>query len=57
MTEFDMSEDEKKALMREVLRQWLDEQFAMFGKWSLTGILSAAFIGAVYLALTSLHVK
>jgi hypothetical protein len=57
MTEFDMSDDEKKALMREVLRQWLDEQFALFGKWSLTGILSAAFIGAVYLALTSLHVK
>ena len=51
-----MSEEElrlHKEAVKEALQEWLDKQFAMFGKWTLTGLLAAAFVGAVYLWLAS----
>ena len=44
--------DEQRALVKEAINEWLDVQFATLGKWTLTGILAAAFGGLVYLALT-----
>ena len=44
--------DEQRALVKEAIQEWLDVQFATLGKWTLTGILAAAFGGLVYLALT-----
>jgi len=41
-----------KDALKEAMREWLDDMFATFGKWSLAGLLSAALVGAVYLALT-----
>lgn len=42
----------QKQAVKEALREWLDDQFASFGKWTFTGLLAAAFVGLVYLALT-----
>lgn len=41
----------EKEVMKEAIREWLDDAFAEFGKWTLKGILAAAFAGAVFLAL------
>ena len=40
-----------KDAVKEALKEWLNEQFAAFGKWTLTGLLFAAFVGMVYLWL------
>ena len=47
--------DEKriyKEAIKEVLEEWLDKQFALFGKWTVTGLVAMAFAGMVYLALS-----
>lgn len=38
-----------KEVVKEALQEWLDKQFAAFGKWTLAGLVSAALAGAVYL--------
>ena len=51
----DMSQmlpEEQRALVKESIQEWLDAQFALLGKWTLGGILAAAFAGLVYMALT-----
>lgn len=44
-------DNEYKQAIKEALQEWLDKQFAAFGKWTLAGLLSAALVGAVYLAV------
>lgn len=44
----------QKEAVKEALKEWLNEQFASFGKWTFMGLLSAAFAGLVYLALTGM---
>ena len=47
--------DEKriyKEAIKEVLEEWLDKQFALFGKWTVTGLVAMACAGMVYLALS-----
>lgn len=49
-----MNDDERmmhKEAVKEALQEWLDKQFSQFGKWTFTGLLAAAFVGAVYLWL------
>ena len=41
-----------KEAVKEALKEWLNEQFAAFGKWTFTGLLSVAFCGMVYLWLS-----
>jgi hypothetical protein len=41
----------QKQAVKEALREWLNEQFAAFGRWSFYGLLASAFAGLVYLAL------
>ena len=43
-----------KQALKEAIREWLDDQFATFGKFTLYGILSAAFAGLIYMAITGL---
>lgn len=47
----DLDKRAMKEAIKEAAREWLNEQFATFGRWALTSILAAAFVGAVYLAL------
>jgi hypothetical protein len=41
-----MSRDEEKAILKEALKEWLDERFTQFGKWS-AGAISALALGAL----------
>lgn len=45
--------DLQKAALKEALKEWLDEQFAMFGRWTFYSALAAGFAGLVYLGLRS----
>lgn len=47
----DLDRDEQKEIVKEAIREWLDEKYLAFGKWSLNGLLAAvlAFVG-YYLA-------
>jgi hypothetical protein len=42
---------EMKKAMKEAIREWLDDQFATFGKWSLYGILAMILVVMTYMAL------
>lgn len=44
------SEEEMKRVLKQALREWLDEKFASFGRWSFYGIMAAALFGLAYLA-------
>lgn len=37
----DMRRQEDKELVKEALKEWLDEKFALFGKYTVKGIASA----------------
>lgn len=41
----------QKKLIKEAMKEWLNEMFADFGRYTFTGLCAAAFVGAVYLAL------
>lgn len=47
-----LTPEQEKVLLRKVfddaIRDWLDKKFADFGRWSLKGIMAAAFSGLVY---------
>lgn len=47
-----------KDAMKEALKEWLDKQFAAFGRWTFYGILSAglALFAWVYLHINTLKV-
>lgn len=40
-----------KALVKEALKEWLDEKFLTFGKWSAAGLGALAFSAILYLIL------
>lgn len=45
--------DEQKEVMKEVLQEWLDKQFAVFGKWTAKGLLSMVFFVVMYYWLSA----
>lgn len=45
-------EREIKDALKEAMREWLDEKFAEFGRWSMHAILAAALVVLTYLLLT-----
>lgn len=49
----DEEREEIKAALQEALREWLEEKYAAFGKWSIHGLLAAGLVGLVWLILTS----
>lgn len=38
--------EEQKRLIKEAIKEWLDQQFATFGKWSLAALASLALAAA-----------
>jgi hypothetical protein len=52
-----MDEEKLRTLIkesaREAHREWLDETFATFGKWSMTALGAALFSALVYIILTT----
>ena len=45
--------DEQKRLIKEALKEWLDEKFSQFGKWSAMAFFILVFAGLVALVLWS----
>lgn len=43
-----MDKNELKRLMKEALKEWLDEKFADFGRWSFMSIAAAALVALTY---------
>jgi hypothetical protein len=41
----------QKEAIKEAFREWMDDNFATFGKWAFKSALVAAFSALVYLAL------
>jgi hypothetical protein len=48
-----INDAEFKRIVKEAIREWLDAQFAAFGKWSAIGIASATLGLLAYFLLTS----
>jgi len=48
----ELDREEQKAIVKEAIREWLDEKYAEFGKWTLHGVFAAVLAVAVgYIAL------
>ena len=51
-----MTQHEEKDLIKQAFREaaseWLDKQFAAFGKWTVYGLASAALVGLMAFILT-----
>jgi hypothetical protein len=47
------SDEAVKSAIKEAIREWLDAQFATFGKWTLMGLASAGMAALLYFTLTS----
>lgn len=45
--------DLAKAALKEALREWLDDQFAAFGKWTAASLAAVIFAGLIYIALSA----
>lgn len=52
-----MAEEEQRELIKnaakDAIKEWLDDQFAKFGKWSMAALASAALAALVYFILTA----
>ncbi len=53
----EIDKDEMKDAVKLALKEWLDEKYLEFGKWSLHGLFALAFAGLVYLALQRYIIK
>lgn len=40
--------EEQKAVFKEAIKEWMDDKFLMFGKWSAGAIGIAAFSALMY---------
>lgn len=47
-----MTREEMKQAVREGIREFLDEKFRQFGKWSLGGLAAMGLAALIYLILT-----
>jgi len=43
-----LTKEEAKQAMKEALNEWLDKQWAQFGKWTAGGLVSLAIAGLAY---------
>lgn len=48
-----MTPDEYKKVVKEALKEWLEEKFSAFGKWSLASMAAMALVALVYFILIS----
>lgn len=46
-----MSDEETKAALKQALKEWLDEKFTTFGKWSAGMFGATILVGVVYFLL------
>lgn len=48
-----LDKETTKEAVKEALREWLDDKYAMFGKWSMHGLMAMMLAGCVYLFMIS----
>ena len=48
------ADEKQKEIVKEALKEWLDEKFASMGRWTAGAFGAALFVGLVYLVL-SMH--
>jgi hypothetical protein len=48
-----VDEDTAKQALKEALKEWMDEKFATFGKWSFSALATALVGALVYFLLLS----
>ncbi len=53
MMPVNLDRETTKEAVKDALKEWLDEKFSEFGKWSLRGLIAAAVAGITYLFLIS----
>ena len=53
MSDLDPKDEAIKRALKEGIKEWLDEQFATFGKWTLMGLASAGMAMLGYMILTT----
>lgn len=41
------SEIDQRRIIKEALKEWLDEKWAAFGKWSVRGLLAAGLVALI----------
>lgn len=46
-----LSKEEWKQIVKEALQEWLDKQFAAFGKYSMAAVVSLAMVASAYIWL------
>lgn len=46
-----LDREAQKEVLKEAIHEWLNEQFALFGRWTFYGLMAMAFAGCVYMAL------
>lgn len=46
-----IDKDAEKEAIKEAISEWLDKQFALVGKWTLAGLMTAFLAGVVYVIL------
>lgn len=51
MPEFE--KDTQKEIIKQAITEWLDNQFAILGKWTLAGLCSAGLAAAAYFIFTA----
>lgn len=50
-----MSEQEQKAIIKEAIKEWMDERLAQAGKWVLQRIAIAAFGFGMYIVYSKFY--
>lgn len=49
----ELKEEELKKVTKQAIKEWLDEQFIIFGKWSLVSLFAAGLAALTYFILWS----
>ena len=48
-----MNEEETKSALKQAIKEWLDEQFAKFGRWTFYGLAAAGLAALTYLIMAA----
>lgn len=47
----DIDKEVQKAAIKEAIKEWMDDQFTVFGKWAFKGCLVAVFSALIFIVL------
>lgn len=53
----ELDREEQKSIVKEAIREWLDEKYTELGKWTLHGMLAAGLGALAYFLATHGGIK